>query len=130
MHRYYPAILERGDASYGVSFPDFPGCIGVDGTPDGALRTAAEALSFHISGMAEDGEAIPDPTPIEAVVPDPEVDTVCVTLVPAALPGRARRINITLDEALIDQIDAVAGNRSGFLTEAARAELARRRPGR
>ncbi len=42
------------------------------------------------------------------------------------LPGRARRVNVTLDEALIEEIDSIATNRSRFLAEAARAELARR----
>jgi metal-responsive CopG/Arc/MetJ family transcriptional regulator len=43
------------------------------------------------------------------------------------LPGKLQRVNITIDEALLDEIDAMADNRSRFLTEAARAELARRR---
>jgi metal-responsive CopG/Arc/MetJ family transcriptional regulator len=42
-------------------------------------------------------------------------------------PGRARRVNVTLDEALLEEIDQISNNRSGFLAEAARAELARRR---
>ena len=38
-----------------------------------------------------------------------------------------QRVNITMDEGLLDEIDAIADNRSRFLAEAARAELARRR---
>jgi metal-responsive CopG/Arc/MetJ family transcriptional regulator len=45
------------------------------------------------------------------------------------LPGKAQRVNITLDEALLDEIDQIADSRSRFLAEAARAELARRRAG-
>lgn len=48
------------------------------------------------------------------------------TLVPVSIPGKARRVNVTLDEALLEEIDAVTDNRSRFLAEAARAELARR----
>ncbi|MGO8953237.1 MAG: hypothetical protein ACLQF2_07850, partial [Rhodomicrobium sp.] len=56
-----------------------------------------------------------------------EPSTVAVTLIPLVLPGRARRVNVTLDEALLEEIDRISNNRSGFLAEAARAELARRR---
>ena len=59
--------------------------------------------------------------------PPQEPSTVAVTLIAAVLPGRARRVNVTLDEALLEEIDQISDNRSGFLAEAARAELARRR---
>jgi metal-responsive CopG/Arc/MetJ family transcriptional regulator len=45
------------------------------------------------------------------------------------LPGKAQRVNIAMEEALLDEIDAIADNRSRFLAEAARAEIARRRAG-
>jgi metal-responsive CopG/Arc/MetJ family transcriptional regulator len=38
-------------------------------------------------------------------------------------------VNVTLDEALLEEIDEVADNRSRFLAEAARAKLARRSAG-
>jgi predicted RNase H-like HicB family nuclease len=37
---------------------------------------AEEALSLHIEGLAEDGEAIPEPSTLEAVVADAETRTV------------------------------------------------------
>lgn len=43
-------------SDFGVSFPDFPGCITAGRTFEEARRRAAEALSFHIAGMIEDGE--------------------------------------------------------------------------
>ena len=128
MQRYYPAIVDRdGDGSYGIVFPDFPGCVSTGATPEEAVAQGGEALTGHIAWMARDGDPIPNPTPIAGIVHDPEVNLVCLTLVPITLPGRAKRINVTLDENLIEEIDAVADNRSGFLAEAAVAELARRR---
>jgi metal-responsive CopG/Arc/MetJ family transcriptional regulator len=38
-------------------------------------------------------------------------------------------VNITLDEGLLGEIDAIPDNRSRFLADAARAELAHRRVG-
>ncbi|EPY00931.1 hypothetical protein K678_13633 [Magnetospirillum fulvum MGU-K5] len=86
-----------------------------------------EALTGHIALMAEDGDAIPAPTPVEAVTWEKDENVVCVALIPVVVPGKAKRINVTLDESLIEEIDAIAPNRSGFLADAARAELTRRR---
>jgi predicted RNase H-like HicB family nuclease len=33
---------------------------------------AAEALALHLQGLAEDGEAIPDPSSLEEIVASPE----------------------------------------------------------
>ena len=49
----------------------------------------------------------------------------CVSLVPVSLPGRSKRVAITLPEDLIERIDATASNRSRFLAEAAEDRLRR-----
>ncbi|MFN3078002.1 MAG: type II toxin-antitoxin system HicB family antitoxin [Alphaproteobacteria bacterium] len=127
MKRHYPAVIDKGETSYGITFPDFPGCISVGATPEEAIAMGTEALSGHIATMAEDSDPFPEPTPVELVTWEPDEQVVCVTLIPVVMPGRAKRINITLDEGLLSEIDAITGNRSGFLAEAARAELVRRR---
>jgi metal-responsive CopG/Arc/MetJ family transcriptional regulator len=52
-------------------------------------------------------------------------------LVPVEMPGRAVRINVTMDEALLQRVDAAAavdGNsRSGYLAQAVRDRLQRSR---
>ena len=58
---------------------------------------------------------------------DPDINMVCLTLIPVTLPGRGKRINISLDENLIAEIDSITENCSGFLAEAAQAALVRRR---
>src|SRR6266550_2760668 len=61
----YIAYLHKDRKSdFGVSFPDFPGCITAGRTLEEARRKAAEALSFHIAGMVEDGEKIPRPSTV------------------------------------------------------------------
>ncbi len=50
----YIAYLHKDSKSdYGVSFPDFPGCITAGSTLEEAKEMAAEALSFHIAGTTE-----------------------------------------------------------------------------
>ncbi len=125
---YYPAFVDKDeDSDFGVSFPDFPGCVSASESVEEALPGAQEALAGHVALMLEDGEELPKPSALEAVAGAKEASTVAVTLIPVVLPGRARRVNVTLDEALLEEIDRISSNRSGFLAEAARAELARRR---
>lgn len=57
---------ERG-SSYGVSFPDFPGCIAAAASYEAAVKQAAEALAFHAEGMQQDGADIPTPRSLEQI---------------------------------------------------------------
>ena len=94
-----------------------------------AIERGQEALAAHIELMLEDGDPIPEPSPLDAPLPDwLEVGEVVLrTLVRVDLPGRAVRLSITMDEALARAVDrgaAAAGfTRSGFLAEAARRFL-------
>ncbi len=130
MKRSYPAVIDKDEASdYGISFPDFPGCVSAGASPEEAIALGTEALMGHIAAMAVDGDSIPVPTLLKDVTWELDENVLCVTLISVVLPGKARRINITLDEGLIEEIDTVTSNRSGFLAEAARSELVRRRLG-
>jgi predicted RNase H-like HicB family nuclease len=69
----YIAYLHKDrDSDFGVSFPDFPGCVTAARTLDEAQRMAAEALALHIAGMVEDGEAVPEPSSLDALADDPD----------------------------------------------------------
>ncbi len=94
--RVYPALLvrdsaEAADAGVGVVFPDLPGCVTRGDTQRHAAEMALEALALHIESMVEDGEALPEPSPPDAV-PDwidfAETKVVTHLLVPVELPGR------------------------------------------
>ena len=123
---FYPAIIERAAQGYSVFFPDLPGCTSAGRTIQEAARRAEEALDGHLLLSAAHGDVLAPPSEMDAVARDPEVDEVARMLVRAEAPGRAIRLNITLDEGLVAAIDRVAKNRSGFLADAARAALAAR----
>jgi predicted RNase H-like HicB family nuclease len=72
----YPVILERGDTSYGSYVPDIPGCVAVGDTPEETLQLMQEALQEHLALMQEDGDPIPSPSPISAIVYDHATETV------------------------------------------------------
>jgi len=131
MQHYVALIHKDADSDFGVSFPDFPGAVTAGRTLDEARAMAVEALALHIEGMVEDGEAAPEPSSLETIMADPENrDGVAILVTVAPRSGKAVRINITLQEDVLRQVDAYAEahglTRSGFLAEAARAAMQRR----
>ena len=78
----YIAYLHKDKGSdFGVSFPDFPGCITAGKTLDEAHRMAAEALALHIAGMVEDREEVPAPSMLDALADDPAMKDAVAFLV-------------------------------------------------
>lgn len=129
MTAYIALIHKDADSDFGVSFPDFPGCVTAGTTLDDARAMALEALSLHIEGMIEDGEAIPEPSPFETVMAERDNrDAVALFVVPRPASPKAVRINVTLPEDVLSAVDeyveAHGLTRSGFLARAARRELA------
>jgi predicted RNase H-like HicB family nuclease len=121
----YIAILRKDpDSDYGVDFPDFPGCIAAGNTLDEARVMAAEALDFHVDGMIQDGDAIPDPSSLEVVMNNPDHrDGVAILVDLPRKPNPSMRVNVTLPQDIIEAIDRITTNRSRFLAEAARDKL-------
>jgi predicted RNase H-like HicB family nuclease len=119
----YIAYLHKDDRSdFGVSFPDFPGCVTAGRTLEEARRKAVEALSLHIAGMVADGEKIPNPSTIDDVAGDPAIKGAVAFLVPAH-SERTVRVNVTARESQLEQIDRLARsaglNRSAYMVQAA-----------
>ena len=118
----YTGVVERAGEGFSVFFPDVPGCVSAGRTKSEAFANGEQALSAHLHLLAQEGEDLPRASEDPAV--DPEVEEFCRFLARVELPGKAVRINITMDEGLIASIDRVAKNRSAFLAGAARAALA------
>ncbi len=127
MTRNYIALIRmEADSDYGVEFPDLPGCVTAGVTLDEAAAMAREALALHLEGMAEEGESLPEPSSLEDVTAlAASAGAVPVFVAAPRLKGRTIRINVTLDENLLTEIDDAAGPgaRSRFLAQAARAAL-------
>ncbi|MEZ5846486.1 MAG: type II toxin-antitoxin system HicB family antitoxin [Geminicoccaceae bacterium] len=124
----YRAVIEQDADGFSVVFPDFPGCVSGGDTEEQTLDNAAEALSFHIEGMIDDGDAIPAPSRLSDPLPEWCRSYLAMVLVPVDLPGRSVRVNITLDERLLAKIDGAAKSkgmaRSAFLSAGAKLMLA------
>ena len=131
---YLALVAKEEHSDWNVVFPDLPGCFTAGPSLDEAVAFAEEALALHVHGLRENGEAPPKPSGIEDVMADPQSAGALLYLVPLKpLKGRMSRVNITLDEYLLAEIDAAArqvgSNRSKFLTAAARKALDNRGAG-
>lgn len=131
----YIAYLHKDRKSdYGVSFPDFPGCVTAGKTLDEARRMAVEALSLHIEGMMEDGEAIPEPSTLDALANDSAMKGAVAFLVNVDVAEKAERFNITARKSQMEEIDRRAKKegktRSAYMVASALAGAREKRPAR
>jgi predicted RNase H-like HicB family nuclease len=127
MREYIALIHKDPDSDYGVSFPDFPGCITAGRDLDEARREAIDALAFHVSGMIEDCEDIPAPSSLEEVMQEAENRDGVAVLVPLETGAKTVRVNISIPSDILDQIDRHAGangfTRSGFIVRATKQAM-------
>jgi predicted RNase H-like HicB family nuclease len=128
MRQYIGLIHKDTDSDYGVSFPDFPGLVTAGTALDEARAMAEEALALHIEGLAEDGEAIPEPSSLQSIMADPQNrDGVAILVAAKAETAKTVRVNVTLPEDVLQEIDRYAADhgftRSGFLVKAAKRAM-------
>ena len=123
--KQYIAFISTDGPSFGVVFPDFPGCVSAGKNYEDAVRMAHEALSGHAACMKDAGFKIPEPSSLGQLKknwPDwkewkgSEYTTVLVALVPC---HETRKYTISMDSSLMARIDSVTKNRSAFLAKAA-----------
>ena len=127
----YPVVIHKDpDSDYGVTVPDLPGCFSAGSTLDEALAMAREAIELHLEGLIEEGQAVPRAESIESYRNDPRYKGgiwAVVSVSQANLRVKARRINVTMPERVLDAVDRFAKaeneTRSGLLVKAATAYI-------
>ena len=127
---YFGVVHKEKRSAYGVSFPDFPGCISAGDTLEEAVKQAQEALVLHIHGMIEDGESIPEASKIDDITH--EVKPLAIVPVAVAVPSlRVKRYNIAARDTDMKKIDRFlkqrgrSRDRSEFLISSALREISR-----
>ncbi|MDT0138129.1 type II toxin-antitoxin system HicB family antitoxin [Acidovorax sp. PRC11] len=124
----YPIYVHKDAGSaYGAAFPDFPGCFAAADDLQSLPRAAQEAAEAHFGG---DDDPIPAPSSPEKWADDPDYTGGFWMLVDvdlAKVRAKAIRLNISLNEGLVQRIDAAAKargqSRSAFLAQAAEREM-------
>lgn len=86
----YPAFFYFDDDGISIEFPDLPGCLPCAHSQEEAFRNAKEALGLHLYGMEQDGDPIPEPTPVNQLVPD---EGGVVVMVDVFMPAFRDRMN-------------------------------------
>jgi predicted RNase H-like HicB family nuclease len=125
MANYIAVVHKDAQSDFGVSFPDFPGCITAGSSIDEAKDMAHDALSLHIKGIMEDGENIPAPSKLEDIMDHPDYSDAAAILIVSISEAKPRsvRVNITVPEDMLRKIDTIAKkrgmSRSSFLVHAA-----------
>ena len=122
----YPIVIHKDkNSDYGVTIPDIPGCFSVGTSIEEAIAMSQEAAECHIEGMLLDSEPIPVPTSIESHKDNPNYKNGLWALVDidiSKLSLKAKRVNITIPERLLNTVDNYARNhgetRSGLLSQA------------
>lgn len=124
----YPIAIEPGNETqaFGVAVPDLPGCFSAGDTLDEAIAQAKEAIELWMETVIEDGQAIPEASPIQTHQANSEYQGWIWAVVEvdlSKLSGKLRRVNITLPERILANIDEAAARlgdtRSGLLAKAA-----------
>jgi predicted RNase H-like HicB family nuclease len=71
----YVALIVKTGNGYSAHLPDIPGCIAAADTFEETRDLIQEAAIFHLEGMVEDGDLIPEPVSIavevEVQIPSP-----------------------------------------------------------
>lgn len=61
MERRFLIVIEDAGSNYSAYSPDVPGCVATGRTREETERNMREALQFHLDGMTEDHEPLPEP---------------------------------------------------------------------
>lgn len=129
--RLYIGVVHHDEgSSYGVHFPDVPGCFSAADEQEDLLAMCHEALTLHLGQLPEWPEAreLGDIKNDSEVQRDLAEGAFLIAVPFAGLSGRARRLNISMDASLVDGIDMLARqrnlSRSALLADLAQRELA------
>jgi predicted RNase H-like HicB family nuclease len=58
----YAIVIERAKNNYSAYVPDLPGCVATGATIEETEAQIRQAIEFHIAGLREDGDPVPEPS--------------------------------------------------------------------
>ncbi|OLB36345.1 MAG: hypothetical protein AUH11_11435 [Acidobacteria bacterium 13_2_20CM_57_17] len=64
----YLIVIEPTNASFSAYSPDLPGCVSTGRTHEEVEQNMREAISFHLDGLREEGQVVPEPQTYSAYV--------------------------------------------------------------
>lgn len=64
----YLIVIEQTGTGFSTYSPDLPGCVSTGATREEVERNMREAIAFHLDGLREDGQTVPEPHSYSAYV--------------------------------------------------------------
>jgi predicted RNase H-like HicB family nuclease len=124
----FPAIFDYSDpVGIAIEFPDLEGCYSCASTTEEAVYCAKEVLELHLWGMEQDGDNIPEPTPINKLKLDkdciPYLVSVWMPVVRSEMDNKAVKKTLTIPQWLNMRAEREGVNFSRILQEALKEHL-------
>jgi predicted RNase H-like HicB family nuclease len=57
----YLIVVEQTNTGFSAYSPDLPGCASTGRTREDVEQNMREAIAFHLDGLREDGQTLPEP---------------------------------------------------------------------
>ena len=130
--RTYLAIADKvpGEEAWSITFPALPGVTSEAVEFREIILQTRDALASLIDFLVAEGRPLP-PALEDGASPDfdpSEYTAPRALFVPVEIPGRAVRVNVSLEEGLLGRLDEIARrsgtSRSGLLARGARLVIA------
>jgi predicted RNase H-like HicB family nuclease len=64
----YLVVIEPTGTGFSAYSPDLPGCVSTGPTRQEVERNMREAIAFHIEGLREEGQVVPEPGSYSAYI--------------------------------------------------------------
>ena len=64
----YLIVIEPTKTGFSAYSPDLPGCVSTGRTREEVEQNMREAISFHLDGLREEGQVVPEPQTYSAYV--------------------------------------------------------------
>jgi predicted RNase H-like HicB family nuclease len=64
----YLIVIEETATGYSAYSPDLPGCVSTGATRQEVETNMRDAITFHLEGLREEGEPVPEPHSFSAYV--------------------------------------------------------------
>jgi len=64
----YLIVIERTQTGFSVYSPDLPGCVSTGRTREEVEQDMRKAIAFHLDGLRQEGQAVPEPRTYSAYI--------------------------------------------------------------
>lgn len=64
----YLIVVEQTQTGFSAFSPDLPGCVSTGRTREDVEQNMREAIAFHLDGLREEGQVVPEPRAYSAYV--------------------------------------------------------------